>query len=76
MMSRRNPTPVNEERLAKAEQIWAGLLEEALQRGFFGSAAIELSVTDGTIQHVRRKVERLERWPGSRTELPVGAGAD
>lgn len=74
-MSRRNATPVNQERTARAERIWAGLLEETLQRGFFGIAAIELSVTDGTIQHVRRKVERLERWPVSPTELPAGARA-
>ena len=31
------------------------------RRGFFGTAAVELSVQDGTIQHIRRKVERVEK---------------
>ena len=39
----------------------AELLAEALRRGFFGTAAVELSVQDGTIQHIRRTVERIEK---------------
>jgi hypothetical protein len=37
------------------------ILAEALRRGFFGTAAVELSVQDGTIQHIRRRVERIEK---------------
>ncbi len=37
------------------------MLAESLQRGFFGTAAVELSVQDGTIQHIRRRIERIER---------------
>ena len=37
------------------------LLRESLRRGFFGTAAVELNVQDGTIQHIRRKVERIEK---------------
>ena len=43
------------------EAIVAEVLTEALRHGFFGTAAIELSVQDGTIQHIRRKVERIEK---------------
>jgi len=43
-------------RAAMAE-ILAGVLKE----GFHGTAALELTVQDGTIQHIRRKVEQLER---------------
>ena len=33
----------------------------SLRRGFFGTAAVELSVQDGTIQHIRRTMERVEK---------------
>lgn len=39
----------------------AETLAEALRRGFFGTAAVEFSVQDGTIQHIRRTVERIEK---------------
>jgi len=54
-------SPVNEKRLTQLQTAWAELLAEALRRGFFGTAAVELSVQDGTIQHIRRTVERIEK---------------
>jgi hypothetical protein len=39
----------------------AEILAESLRRGFFGSVTVELSVADGTIQHIRRLVERIEK---------------
>ena len=39
----------------------AEMLVEILRRGFHGTAGIELSVQDGTIQHIRRRIERVER---------------
>ena len=51
----------NVKKVAQLESTLAGLLAEALRRGFFGTAAIEMSIQDGTIQHIRRKVERVER---------------
>ena len=42
------------------QAIVAELLVEALRR-FFGTAAVELSVQDGTIQLIRRTVERMEK---------------
>jgi len=32
-----------------------------LKRGFHGTAGLEMTVQDGTIQHIRRKVEQVER---------------
>jgi len=54
-------TPVNHEKVARAETALGEILAEVLRRDFYGTAAIELSVQDGTIQHIRRKVERIER---------------
>ena len=38
----------------------AEILAESLRRGFYGKAAIELAIQDGTIQHIRRLIERIE----------------
>jgi hypothetical protein len=54
-------TPVNETKVSQVETALAELLAESLRRGFHGKAAIELAVQDGTIQHIRRIVERIER---------------
>ncbi|MBN2024492.1 MAG: hypothetical protein JW809_17060 [Pirellulales bacterium] len=54
-------TPVNEQKVTQLRRALAQILAEALQRGFHGSAGVELSVQDGTIQHIRRHVERIER---------------
>ena len=54
-------TPGNAKKVAQLQSIVAELLTEALCRGFFGTAAVELSVQDGTIQHIRRTVERIEK---------------
>jgi len=51
----------NAKKVAQLQSIMAEMLPEALRRGFFGTACVELSVQDGTIQHIRRKVERIER---------------
>jgi hypothetical protein len=37
------------------------LLGETLERGFFGTARLEWALQDGTIQNIKRTVERLER---------------
>ena len=51
----------NRTRVARAEEVWAEVLGEMLRRGVHGTAAVEVCVQDGTIQHVRRRVERLEK---------------
>ena len=55
------PTPGNVKKVEQLQQAWAELLAEALRRGFFGTAALEIAVQDGTIQHIRRRVERIEK---------------
>jgi len=54
-------TPGNVKKIAQLEAALAEMLAEATRRGFFGLVALELSVQDGTIQHIRRKLERIER---------------
>ena len=54
-------SPANAQKVTQLEAALAELLAQALRRGFFGTAAVELSVQDGTIQHIRRRVERIEK---------------
>lgn len=54
-------TPANKQRLRQAETAWDELLAAVLRRGFHGTASLEVSVQDGTIQHLRRKVEQIEK---------------
>jgi hypothetical protein len=54
-------TSGNAKKVAQLQTIVADLLVEALRRGFFGTATVELRVQDGTIQHIRRTVERIEK---------------
>lgn len=54
-------SPGNVKKVAQLQSALAQILAEALKRGFFGTAAVELSVQDGTIQHIRRRVERIEK---------------
>ena len=51
----------NEKKVNQAEAELAGLLREILRRGFFGTAAVEVSVQDGMIQHVRSRLEKIVR---------------
>lgn len=54
-------TATNAQRIAQLEQTLAEIVTETLQHGFFGTATVELKVQDGTIQQIRRVVERVER---------------
>ncbi len=54
-------TRANQGKAVQAELALVEVLAEVLRRGFYGSAAIEVAVQDGTIQHIRRRVERLEK---------------
>lgn len=54
-------TTTNVKKVAQLQQALAEMLAETLKRGFFGIAAVEVSVQDGTIQHIRRKVEQIEK---------------
>ena len=54
-------TTTNGTKLSQAATAWDQMLDETLQRGFYGTAAIEVSIQDGTIQHIRRRMERIEK---------------
>jgi hypothetical protein len=54
-------TTTNAKKVAQLNQVLAEMLAATLKRGFFGTAAVEVSVQDGTIQHIRRKVEQIEK---------------
>lgn len=51
----------NARKIARLEAALAEMLVEILRQGFHGTAAVELNVNDGTIQHIRRKVDRIEK---------------
>jgi hypothetical protein len=54
-------TPGNDRKVLQLQAALTELLREALQRGFFGTAGVELNVQDGTIQYIRRRVDRIEK---------------
>jgi hypothetical protein len=60
-MTTPNATNTNEKKVAQLQAALAELLETTLRRGFFGTAGVEVSVQDGTIQNIRSRTERLER---------------
>jgi hypothetical protein len=51
----------NANKTMQLEKALAEMLAVILKRGFFGTAAVEVSVQDGTIQHIKRKVEQVEK---------------
>ena len=53
-------TPANQKKTAQLRAAISEVLAEVLRRGFHGSAGVELSVQDGTIQTIRRKVEQIQ----------------
>jgi len=60
-MTTARQSPTNATKVAQLQTAMAEILAEALRRGFFGTVAIELSVQDGTIQHIRRRMDRIEK---------------
>jgi len=54
-------TSGNAKKVAQLEATWAGMLGESLQHGFFGTVAVELTIQDGTIQNIRRRIEQIEK---------------
>jgi hypothetical protein len=55
-----NETPANQQKLAQLQTTLGRMMREVLQRGFHGSAEVELVIHDGTIQTIRRRVEQLQ----------------
>jgi hypothetical protein len=53
--------PANQKKVLQLEAAWRALLDESLRQGFFGTISLEIGVQNGTIQHVRRRLERVEK---------------
>lgn len=51
----------NQQKVVQLQNVLEHLLLEVLQRGFHGTAAVEVFIQDGTIQSVHRKVEQIHR---------------
>ena len=58
MMSVKTST-VNQNKITRMEAGLEKILEEALKRGFYGTAGVTLKVNDGRIQHIRLTMDRL-----------------
>jgi hypothetical protein len=54
-------TEANQRKVNQLQATMQEMLLEALHRGFFGTVTFELGIQDGTIQHVRSAMERIER---------------
>ena len=54
-------TPANQRKMAQLKAALGEILAEVLRRGFHGTAGVELTIQDGTIQSICRKVERIQR---------------
>jgi len=52
-------SPANQKKMSQLHLALTEIMGEILQRGFHGTADLEVSVQDGTIQHIRRRVERV-----------------
>ncbi len=54
-------TAANRTRRQRAVAAILEALDDAHQPGFYGTATVEVTLNDGTIQHIRRRLERLDR---------------
>ncbi len=54
-------TPTNQRKTAQLVASLKEMLSETLRQGFHGKVGVELSIQDGTIQQICRRVERIER---------------
>ncbi|REK19164.1 MAG: hypothetical protein DWQ37_01875 [Planctomycetota bacterium] len=54
-------SPANQVKLSRVEAALQAIVDEVLERGFYGAAKLEVVVADGTIQRISRVVERVEK---------------
>ncbi|REJ66220.1 MAG: hypothetical protein DWQ31_15615 [Planctomycetota bacterium] len=58
---RASASQANRTRRKLAEAALHDVLNQSTRPGFFGSCSVELTINDGTIQNVRRRVEKIDR---------------
>lgn len=51
----------NQNMLVRVEAALLATMTEVLKQGFFGTARLELRISDGTIQAITSSVERIEK---------------
>jgi hypothetical protein len=61
MIETRDNTTPHATKIRQVEAALARLIADASQRGFHGTVAVNLSVQDGHIQHIRLTTERMIR---------------
>jgi hypothetical protein len=49
----------NDSLRSQAESVLAEFLDTGMTQGFFGTIALTISIHDGTIQHITRRVEQI-----------------
>ncbi|MBX7074100.1 MAG: hypothetical protein K1X71_13225 [Pirellulales bacterium] len=54
-------TPINRGKVDQLQRLLSAAFAEVLRRGYYGTASVEISIQDGTIQHIRSKLERIEK---------------
>jgi uncharacterized protein with FMN-binding domain len=59
MIETRVETTPHLNKVQQVEVALANLIAEASRRGFYGTVAVNLSVQDGHIQHIRLTTERM-----------------
>jgi hypothetical protein len=60
-MTMTEATSANQKKKRQLQAALDAMLAEVLRPGFFGKVALELTVQDGTIQTVLRKLEQFDR---------------
>jgi hypothetical protein len=60
-MTDRKSSGTNQAKLSRVWQALDSLLGQVLREGFHGTAAIELTIQDGTIQRLNKRLESVER---------------
>jgi hypothetical protein len=60
-MATPDDTVRNDPKLNLLEKALADLLALALRRGYHGTVGVEVSIQDGAIQHIRQRLERIDR---------------
>lgn len=51
----------NQKKMADLVAVLGELLSQVLQRGFHGTAMLEVTIQDGSIQTIRRRIEQIEK---------------
>ena len=60
-MKQQQMTQNNARQIARLSELLGMMLDEVLRKGFHGTAQFAVTVQNGTIQNIRRTVERIDK---------------